>query len=112
MPGIASSPQSDALEQGLLAQHQMQDPALRALFQIRKLERELMALRNALTDTPAHPAPTESINIKQMREQIADLLSRIVLFRVALADPPARQETESDSGRDDAQSVADRALRG
>lgn len=112
MPGIASSPQSETLEQGLPAQHQAQDSALRALLRVRELERELMALRKALTEASAHPAPTESVNKKQIREQIAGLLSRIVLFRIALADPPARQKTESGSGRDDAQSVADRALRG
>jgi hypothetical protein len=47
-----------------------------------------MLLRVALTDSSAQEQP---MTAKQ--DQVANLLSRVVLFRVALADPPMSDVT-------------------
>lgn len=106
MVSIASSVQSDALEQILLAQLQVPAPTLRALRRVRELERELMLLRGALTDPSAQAQPEIA---KQL--QVANLLSRVVLFRMALADPSKFDDTVSSSGRDISPAIAYRALR-
>lgn len=107
MANLALSTQRDTLEQIFLAQCQVPEPTLRALRQARELERELMLLRGALT---ASSAPAQSAMDRQ--EQLANLLSRVVLFRVALADPPVLDDIVPGSGQDVPPAGVDRALRG
>lgn len=94
MASIAPPPQSDGLEQSLLAQLAVPEPTLRALRRARELERELALLRGALTDssTPNMPKATK-------HEQVANLLSRVVLFRMALVERSVQDVTLSGSGR-------------
>ncbi len=92
MASIASSAQSDALEQSLLAQLQVPEPTLRALRQVREFERELMLLRGAL-DCSQQIQPEIA-----KQEQVAKLLSKVVLFRVALVEPPVLGDTVPGSG--------------
>lgn len=92
MASIASSVQSDALEQSLLAQLQVPEPTLRALRWARELERELMLLRGAL-DSSEQIQPEIA-----KQEQVANLLSKVVLFRVGLAKPPVLNDRVSSSG--------------
>ena len=87
MASIAPSPQSDTLEQSLPAQRDVPEPALRALRRVRELERELMVLRGALAHLPAQAQPESA-----WHDQVAHLLSRVVLFRAALAEPPVSGE--------------------
>ena len=94
MASIAPLPQSDALEQSLLAHLQVPEPTLRALRQARELERELALLRGALMDSSTLSLPKAT-----KHEQVANLLSRVVLFRMALADRPMQDVTVSGSGR-------------
>lgn len=107
MTSLASSPQSDALEQSLLAQGEVPEPAQRALRRVRELERELMFLRGALPDLSAQIQPESA-----WENRVANLLSRVVLFRVALAEPPLPDDTVPGSGPDDATAIACRAPRG
>jgi hypothetical protein len=88
MASIVLSVSSDALEQRLLAQLQVPEPTLRALRRARELERELMLLREALMDSSEQAQPEIA-----KHEQVANLLSRVVLFRVALAKPPVLGDT-------------------
>lgn len=103
MANVASSPHIDELEQSLLVQAEVSQPARRALRQVRELEREFMLLRKAVTGLPAG---AESA----WQDQAANLLSRVVLFRVALAEPPVLGD--SGPGSDDATAVTSRAMRG
>ena len=107
MTSTASSPQSDALEQKLLAQCEVPAPALRALQRVCELERELMVLGGSLPDL-SDQAPPEAV----WHDQLANLLSRVVLFRVALAKTPAHDDTVPSSGQDELSAIAYRALRG
>lgn len=91
---IVPSLQSKALEQSLLARLQVPEPTLLALRRARELERELMLLRGVLTDTSAQ---AHSMLTKQ--EQVANLLSRVVLFRLAMAEPPRFDDTVPFSDR-------------
>lgn len=106
MTSLDSSPLSEALEQSLLAQLQVPEPTLRALRRARELERELMLLRAALTDPSAQAQPEVS-----KQERVANLLSRVVLFRMALPEPPKFDDTVVGSGRVDSPAIAYRALR-
>lgn len=106
MASIAPSPQSDALEQSLLAQLQVPESTLRALRRARALERELISLRDALIDLPAQAQPEAN-----WHDQAANLLSRVVLFRVAMVDPPARDVMVTEAGRDEIPATAYRVLR-
>ncbi|MES2148781.1 MAG: hypothetical protein V4508_03215 [Pseudomonadota bacterium] len=83
-----STPQTDALAQALAAGGGASDAALRALQGARELEGEVMRLRLALADMPASARQDPA-----WREQLACLLSKVVLFRVALADPGQGAET-------------------
>ncbi|MDO8651805.1 MAG: hypothetical protein Q7R66_06420 [Undibacterium sp.] len=109
MTSLASSPQSDALEQSLLAQGELPEPAQRALRRVRELERELMLLRGALPDLSAQ---AEAEPESAWENRVANLLSRVVLFRMALAEPPLPENTVPGSGQDDAPATAHRAPRG
>ena len=109
MTSLASSPQSDALEQSLLAQGELPEPAQRALRRVRELERELMLLRGALPDLSAQ---TDAEPATGRHEQVANLLSRVVLLRMALAEPPLPENTVPGSGQDDAPATAHSAPRG
>ena len=82
MASIFSSQHSNALEQSLLAQLDVPETTRLALRRARELERELMLLRAALTDTSAQAQSSLS-----KQEQVANLLSRVVLFRLAMAEP-------------------------
>ena len=106
MASIIPTPQSDMLEQSLSTQAEVPEPALRALWRVRELERELMALRGALAHLPDR-AQLETA----WHDQVANLLSRVVVFRVALAKTPALNDTVSGSGRDELSAIAYRALR-
>ena len=107
MASIIPTPQSDMLEQSLSTQAEVPEPALRALWRVRELERELMALRGAL----AH-LPDRAQHRRCSGNQVANLLSRVVLFRAVLAKTPALDDTVLGSGQDDAAAIAYRALRG
>ena len=93
MASIGSSQQSNALEQSLLAQLHVPESALLALRRACELERELMLLRGALMDTTEQ---AQSVFTKQ--EQVANLLSRVVLFRLAMVEPPRIDDTVPFSG--------------
>ena len=101
MASIVSSVQNDVLEQSLLAQLQVPEPTLRALWRARELERELMILREVLMDSSEQIQP----NIAK-QEQVAKLLSRVVLFRVALAKPLVLGDTVSSSRWGDSPALA------
>jgi hypothetical protein len=92
MASLAPTTQSDALEQSALAQLQVPEPALRALRRARELERELALLRGALVDLPDDAQPDTG-----WHDQAANLLSRVVLFRAALAKPPVLDEQVTSS---------------
>jgi hypothetical protein len=106
MSSIASSPQSDALEQRLLAQLQLPEPTLLALQRVRELEREFMKLRRTLAD-PSNQTQSET----DKQDQVANLLSRVVLLRLALPEEPGFGATVPSLGQDDATAIAYRALR-
>ena len=109
MPSIDLPPQSDALEPSLLEQSAVPLPALRALQRLCELEREFMLLRDTLAESSAQTLPATV-----WQDQVTNLLSRVVLFRVALADPPLPQfmDTVANSGRDDSPATVYRALPG
>lgn len=79
MVSIVSSP--DTLEQILLAQRETPQAVLCALRRVHELEREVMQLRGAMTNLSAQGRQDTA-----WQNQVANLLSRIILFRVALAD--------------------------
>lgn len=106
MSSIASSTQSDALEQRLLTQLQLPEPTLLALRRVRELEREFMELRDTLTD-PSNQTQSET----DKQDQVANLLSRVVLLRLALPEEPEFDATVPSSGKDDTTAIAYRALR-
>lgn len=95
MTNIASSPHSDALEQSLLAQLHLPESSLRALRRVRELERELMLLRGNLAVSPAQPGTSK-------QAQVAQLLSKVVLLRLSLAETSSFDATVSSSRRDEA----------
>ena len=94
MASIVSSLQSNALEQSVLAQLEVSEFTLLALQRARELERELILLRGALLDPSVqeHSALTK-------QEQVANLLSRVVLFRLAMSEPPRFDDKVAISGR-------------
>lgn len=96
MASIVSSPQSDALEQSLLAEREAPQAALSALQRVRELEREVMLLRSALTDLSEQDRQDMA-----WQNQVANLLSRIVLFRVALDQQPGHHDKAPGSERKD-----------
>ena len=93
MTSIGSSQQSNALEQSLLAQLDVPESALLALQRACELERELMLLRGALMGRDA-----QSKSSFTRQDQVANLLSRVVLFRLAMVEPPRIDDTVPFSG--------------
>jgi hypothetical protein len=74
----ASTPQTDALLSELLGGCQLSDAASKIVQQARNLELEAAILRRALAATP-HAARDQ-----QWKDEVARLLTKVVLFRMAL----------------------------
>jgi hypothetical protein len=83
MPSIDAAPQSDALAAELLEHpelSELSEQAWRAVQGARQLEREVMRLGVALAASSDAGARTPAA-----QEELVRLLSKVVLFRVALA---------------------------
>jgi cytochrome P450 len=80
MPSIDAAPQSDALAAELLTRPELSERAWRAVQGARQLEREVMRLGVALAASSGAGARTPAA-----QEELVRLLSKVVLFRVALA---------------------------
>lgn len=76
---IAATPQTDALVDELLEARQIPAVAFPSVARARELEREVMVLRQALAAMPANAVPSQ-----QWQDDIARLLSELLLFRLAL----------------------------
>lgn len=94
MVNIVSSP--DTLDQRLLAQRAAPQAALCALQRVHELEREVMALRGALSDLSEQGRQDTA-----WQNQVANLLSKIILFRVALGELPGHGALASDQVREE-----------
>ena len=79
MPSIDSTPQSDALAEQLSAAPPLPEAALRAVQGVRVLEAEVMQLRRTLAALPA------ASRDRARRDELACLLGKVLLFRLALA---------------------------
>ena len=79
MPIIDTTPQTNALSEELLLERQVPATALRAIEGARELEAEVMLLRTML----AAKGPNSHDGAWQ--EEVARLLGKVILFRVALA---------------------------
>ena len=92
-------PRGEPLEGEAMLLGEVPASVVRAVRQVQGLETELAQLRNALLNAPAQPQATTDYQNK-----IADLLSRVILLRLALAESnaslalqslPAQQEQPS-----------------
>ena len=77
---IDPTPQTDALEE-LLAEHMVPEAAMSAVRRVRELELEVALLRRALA-----ALPEQARHDPVWKEKLAHLLSRVVLFRIAVSD--------------------------
>ena len=77
-------PRGEPLEGEALLLGEVPPSVVRAVRQVQGLEIELAQLRNALLNAPAQPQATTDYQNK-----IADLLSRVILLRLALAESNA-----------------------
>ncbi|MFZ6654361.1 hypothetical protein [Undibacterium sp. TJN19] len=77
------TPQTDALEE-LLTGHKAPPAAMSAVRRVRELELEVALLRRALA-----AMPEDARQNPVWQEKLAHLLSRVVLFRIAVSDVTA-----------------------
>ena len=106
MINTALSAQNDALERSLLEQPVVPERALRALLKFRELEMDVMELRSTLVDLPMSKELEADVH-----HQIGMLLSRVLLFRLALAEPTHLAKPTHDHPREASQELPDRVTR-
>jgi hypothetical protein len=78
---IEPTPQSDALAAALSARRHVPEKALKAVSGVRELEQEVGRLHARLSAKPVSAAMEQA-----WKKDIAALLGKVILFRLALAD--------------------------
>lgn len=89
MQTVDRAPQTDALEAEMLGSLQVPQVALRALRGARELESEVTLLRGVLDAMPAAARRDPA-----SKEEIVRLLSKVILFRLALTGGDAPTEPQ------------------
>lgn len=89
MQTVDRAPQTDALEAEMLGSLQVPQVALRALRGARELESEVTLLRGVLDAMPAAARRDPA-----SKEEIVRLLSKVILFRLALTGGDAPIEPQ------------------
>ncbi|MDO9194488.1 MAG: hypothetical protein Q7U12_16450 [Undibacterium sp.] len=78
----------------------------------KKVRRAIVEFGGSMPESGNYPEIPDCSDRRCSGNQVANLLSRVVLFRAVLAKTSALDDTVLGSGQDDAAAIAYRALRG